>query len=171
MIWVAPTAVIAGDVTVGDESSLWHHTVLRGDEDAIVVGKQSNLQDGCVVHEDRGTPTRIGDRVTVGHGAVIHGCTLEDEVTVGMGAIVTSGARVGTQSFIAAGAVIPEGMAIPARSIALGVPAKVKPASAEHLARIDNGWRTYLALARAQLPAWPAMQGDAEHRVALGKGR
>jgi carbonic anhydrase/acetyltransferase-like protein (isoleucine patch superfamily) len=166
MMWVAPTAVIAGDVTIGDESSVWHHAVLRGDEDAVVVGRQSNIQDNCVVHEDPGFPTHIGDRVVVGHGAIVHGCTLEDEVTVGMGAIVTSGCRVGTQSFIAAGAVLPEGTVVPPRSLALGVPAKVRPATPENLARIDQGWRAYVALAKAQLPSWEPLQGNPALRVA-----
>lgn len=164
-IWVAPTAVIAGDVTVGEESSLWHHAVLRGDEDAIVVGKQSNIQDNCVVHVDHGIPCHIGDRVVVGHGAIVHGCTIEDECTIGMGAIVTSTARIGKRSFVAAGAVVPEGMVVPPESIAIGVPAKVKPVTAELLGRIDRGWQTYITLARAQLPAWPPLEGDPAHRV------
>jgi carbonic anhydrase/acetyltransferase-like protein (isoleucine patch superfamily) len=166
MIWVAPTAVIAGDVTIGDESSVWHHAVLRGDEDAIVIGKQSNIQDNCVVHVDLGMPTRIGDRVVVGHGAIVHGCTIEDEVTVGMGSIVMTGAHIGSQSFLGGGTVVPEGMKIPPRSIVVGVPAKViKPATDEHVRRITDGARTYVGLARAQLPSWPPMQGRAEDRV------
>lgn len=166
MIWLAPTAVIAGDVTIGDESSVWHHAVLRGDEDAVVIGRQSNIQDNCVVHVDKGFPTRIGDRVVVGHGAIVHGCTVEDEVTVGMGAVLMTGCHVGTQSFVGGGAVVTEGMNVPARSIVVGVPAKVvKQAGPEHLERIQSGWKTYLALARAQLPGWPPMKGDPAHRV------
>jgi carbonic anhydrase/acetyltransferase-like protein (isoleucine patch superfamily) len=171
MIWLAPTAVITGDVTVGDESSVWHHAVLRGDMDAIVVGKQTNIQDNCVVHTDEGFPTRIGNRVVVGHGAIVHGCVIEDECTVGMGAIVMTGAHVGTQSYIGGGAVLTEGMKVPPRSIVLGVPAKVvKPASPEHLQRIERGWRGYVEIARQQLPAWPPMVGDPAHRVTKGPG-
>ena len=166
MIWVAPTAVIVGDVTIGDQSSVWHHAVLRGDDDAIVVGRQSNVQDNCVVHADRDFPARIGDRVVVGHGAIVHGCTIEDECTVGMGSVVMTGAHIGTNSYIGGGAVVPEGMKVPPRSIVLGVPAKVvKQATDEHVARIRRGVEAYLKLAPAQLPAWPAMQGNPEHRV------
>jgi carbonic anhydrase/acetyltransferase-like protein (isoleucine patch superfamily) len=165
MMWVAPSAVIVGDVTVGDEASVWHGAVLRGDHDAIVVGRQSNIQDNCVVHVDEGLPARIGDRVVVGHGAIVHGCTIEDACTIGMGAIVTSRCVVGTQSFVAAGAVLAEGTVVPPRSVALGVPARVQPASAEHLARIDRGWRDYVELARRQLPSREPMRGDAALRA------
>lgn len=166
MIWVAPTAVIAGDVTIGDESSVWHHAVLRGDLDAIVIGKQSNVQDNCVVHVDEGQPARIGDRVVVGHGAIVHGCTIEDECTIGMGAILMTGAHIGSQSYVGGGAVVTENMKVPPRSIVLGVPAKVvKPASEEHLRRIQRGWSGYVELAKRQLPAWEPMRGNPEDRV------
>lgn len=166
MIWVAPSAVIVGDVTIGEESSVWHHAVLRGDLDAIEVGEATNIQEHCVVHVDEGRPARIGSRVVVGHGAIVHGCTIEDECTIGMGAIVMTGARIGTQSFVGGGAVVTEGMEVPPRSIVLGVPARVaKPAAQEHLARIERGWRGYVELARAQMPARPALKGSPERRV------
>src|SRR5437773_9333763 len=94
MIHVAPSAVLVGDVTVEDGASVWHGAVLRGDLDSIVVGRDSNVQDNAVVHVDRGLPARIGKRVTVGHAAVVHGCTVEDECLIGMNATINSGAVV-----------------------------------------------------------------------------
>lgn len=152
MFYASPSAVIVGNVTIGEESSVWHHAVLRGDTEIIVVGKQTNVQDNCVVHADAGFPTRIGSRVTVGHGAIVHGCTVEDEAVIGMGAIVTNGARIGAASFVGAGAVVPEGMQVPARSIALGVPARAgKLVNPEHVARMRHGWKNYIELARKEL--------------------
>ncbi|HVL88481.1 MAG TPA: gamma carbonic anhydrase family protein [Candidatus Thermoplasmatota archaeon] len=166
MIWLAPSAVVTGDVTIGDETSVWHHATLRGDTEAIVIGRQTNIQDNVVVHVDEGAPCRIGNRVVVGHGAIVHGCTVDDEVTIGMGAIITTGAHIGEQSFIGAGAVVSEGTKIPPRSIALGVPAKVHHLlQPHHLERIRHGWRNYLELAEAQLPKFPPLQGDAAKRV------
>jgi carbonic anhydrase/acetyltransferase-like protein (isoleucine patch superfamily) len=165
-IWVAPTAVIAGDVSIGEGSSVWHHAVLRGDMDAIRIGAQSNVQDNAVVHTDEGMPATIGDRVVVGHGAIVHACTIGDEVTVGMGAIVMSGAQVGAGSYIGGGAVLTEGMVVPPRSIVVGVPAKVlKPATEEHVARTRRGALGYVEAARQQLPAWPPMVGDPALRL------
>src|SRR3954453_9138214 len=102
--WVAPDAVLVGDVTVGPEASVWYTTVLRGDGDAIVVGARSNIQDGCGLHTDPGLRLVVGAGVSVGHRAVLHGCVVEDDVLVGMGAIVMNGGRIGARSLVAAGA-------------------------------------------------------------------
>lgn len=165
-IWVAPTSVIAGDVTIGEESSVWHHAVLRGDMDAIIVGRQSNVQDNCVVHTDEGSPTRIGDRVVVGHGAIVHGCTIGDEVTVGMGAIVMTGAVVGAGSYLGGGTVITEDAKIPPRSVVVGVPGKVlKPAPEDLVERTRRGALGYIEMARRSLPERAAMRGDPAKRL------
>jgi carbonic anhydrase/acetyltransferase-like protein (isoleucine patch superfamily) len=116
--WIAPDAVVTGDVTLGHESSVWHLSVVRADTDAIVIGDRTNIQD-------EGRPCTIGNEVSIGHRAVLHGCTIEDGALVGIGAIVLNGASVGRGSVIAAGAVIPEGMMIPPGSLVVGVPGRV----------------------------------------------
>ncbi len=148
--FVAPGAVVVGDVALGRQASVWFHTVVRGDIAPVEVGEQTNLQDGTVVHVDEGQPARIGARVTVGHRAVIHGCVIEDECLIGMGAIVLTGARVGTGSLVAAGALVREGQAVPAHSVVLGMPAKVVgPATEAHRALIRRGFEHYVELARS----------------------
>lgn len=124
--YVAPTAVLIGDVTLGQGASVWHHVTMRGDVNWIRVGERSNIQDNSVVHVTHGTaPTQIGSEVTVGHRAVIHGCTIEDHVLIGMGAIVMDHAVVGQDSIVGAGALVTTGTRIPPRSMVLGVPARV----------------------------------------------
>ncbi|MFZ5624068.1 MAG: gamma carbonic anhydrase family protein, partial [Gemmatimonadota bacterium] len=108
--FIAPGAVVLGDVTIGRESSVWYTAVLRGDMAPITIGAETNLQDAVIVHVDEGVPCTIGSRVGVGHRAILHGCTVEDECLIGMGAIVLNGARIGTGSVVAAGAVVREGM-------------------------------------------------------------
>ena len=125
--YVDPSAQVIGDVEVGPESSVWMNVVMRGDVNHIRVGSRSNVQDGTVVHVMHGVhPTSIGDDVTIGHGAVVHGCAVADRVLIGMGAIVLNGAVVGPDSIVAAGSLVPEGMTIPPRSLAMGSPARVK---------------------------------------------
>jgi len=108
--FVAPGAIVLGDVTLGPRASVWYGAVLRGDMDRIVVGEASNIQDGTVVHVDAEWPALIGARVGIGHRAVIHGCAIEDECLIGMGSVLLNGVRVGTGSVVAAGAVLPEGL-------------------------------------------------------------
>lgn len=125
--YVDPSAQVIGDVVVGEESSLWMNVVVRGDVNHVRIGRRANVQDGTVVHVMRGThPTLIGDEVTIGHGALVHGCTLGDRVLVGMGAIVLNGAFVGEDSIVAAGTLVPEGMQVPPRSLVMGSPARVR---------------------------------------------
>lgn len=124
-VFIAENATLLGEVTIGDHSGVWFGAVLRGDRDRIVIGAGSNVQDNATVHGSTGFPTLIGDRVSIGHGAIIHGCTISDEVLVGMGAIVMNGAVVGEGSIIGAGAVVTEGKVIPPGSVVLGVPGKV----------------------------------------------
>lgn len=124
--WVAPTATLVGAVTLGAEASVWYGAVLRGDGDSIEVGPGSNIQDGCVLHADPGSPVRVGARVSVGHNAVVHGCVVEDGVLVGMGAVVMNGARIGEGSLVAAGTVVLEGTDVPPGSLVAGVPGKIR---------------------------------------------
>lgn len=153
MPYIHPSSVVIGDVTLGRDASVWPTAVLRGDSDRIVIGAESNVQDGAVVHVDPGVPVRVGDRVTIGHRAVIHGCTIEDDCLVGIGAIILNGAVIGTGSVIGAGAVVPEGMIVPPGSLVLGLPAKVvRPVNDELRERIAHGARTYVARAAAATP-------------------
>ena len=132
---VAPTAFIdqsaqvIGDVVIGDDSSVWMNAVLRGDVNSIRIGRRTNIQDGCVVHVMSGThPAALGDDVTVGHAAVLHGCTVEDRCLVSMGAIVLNGVRIGADSIVAAGALLVEGAVVPPRSLVMGSPGRVRRA-------------------------------------------
>jgi carbonic anhydrase/acetyltransferase-like protein (isoleucine patch superfamily) len=121
------SAHVIGDVEIGEASSIWMNAVVRGDVNRIRIGARSNVQDGTVVHVMNDThPTTIGDDVTIGHGAIVHGCTLEDRILVGMGAILLNGVVVGTDSIVAAGTLLPEGMHVPPRSLVMGSPGKVR---------------------------------------------
>ncbi|MGA5561019.1 gamma carbonic anhydrase family protein [Streptomyces platensis] len=124
--FTAPTSVVLGEVTMAPGSSVWYHTVLRADCGPIVLGADSNVQDNCTVHVDPGFPVTVGARVSVGHNAVLHGCTVEDDVLIGMGATVLNGAHIGAGSLVAAQALVPQGMQVPPGSLVAGVPAKVK---------------------------------------------
>lgn len=166
MIYVAPTALLVGDVSVEDGASVWHGAVLRGDFDSVIVGRDSNVQDNAVLHVDRGMPCRIGDHVTIGHAAVVHGCAIADDCLVGMNATINSGAVIGHGSLVAAGAVIRESAEFPEGSVIGGVPAKVLRKVDEVLARrIELSWMIYRDLAKASLPARPAVKGDASKQV------
>lgn len=125
--YVDVSAQVIGDVHLGAESSVWMNVVIRGDVNRIRIGARTNVQDLTLVHVMRQThPTVIGDNVTIGHSAVIHGCTIEDRCLIGMGAVLLNGCRVGTGSIVAAGTVVPEGMVIPPGSMVMGVPGKVR---------------------------------------------
>jgi gamma-carbonic anhydrase len=125
--FVDQSAQVIGDVEIGEESSVWMNVVMRGDVNHIRVGRRTNVQDGSIVHVMHDAhPTVIGHEVTIGHGAIVHGCTIEDRVLIGMGAILLNGARVGQDSIVAAGSLVPEGVVIPPRSLAMGIPAKVR---------------------------------------------
>lgn len=124
--WTALTAVLVGDVTLGEQVGVWYGAVLRSEYEPIVVGARSNLQDGVVVHVDPGRPCTLGSGVSVGHAAVLHGCTIEDDVLIGMSATVLNGAVIGTGSMVAAGAVVLEDTVVPPGSLVAGVPGKVR---------------------------------------------
>jgi carbonic anhydrase/acetyltransferase-like protein (isoleucine patch superfamily) len=150
--FLAPGAIVVGEVEVGARSSLWFHTVVRGDSERIAIGADSNIQDNSVVHVDEGMPAIVGDRVTVGHRAIVHGCVIEEDVLVGMGAVVLSGARVGAGSLIGASALVKEGQVIPPGSLVLGAPARVIGEVRDaHREAIRAGARHYVELSRTYL--------------------
>jgi carbonic anhydrase/acetyltransferase-like protein (isoleucine patch superfamily) len=125
--YVDPSAQVIGDVEIGPESSVWMNVVIRGDVHRIRMGARTNVQDGTIVHVMRDThPTAVGDDVTIGHAAVVHGCTIADRVLVGMGAILLNGVDIGIDSIVAAGTLLPEGTRIPPRSLVMGSPGKVR---------------------------------------------
>lgn len=129
--FVAPNASVLGDVTIGAESSVWYGAVARGDTAPIRIGKRTNVQDLCVLHADPGFPCTLGDRVTVGHGAIVHGATVEDDVLIGMRAVVMNGAVIGAGSIVGVGALVTEGTIVPPGSVVLGMPGKIKRAAEE----------------------------------------
>lgn len=163
--FIHPLAYVAGDVTLGPRVSVWPTAVIRGDSDSIVIGEDSNVQDGTVIHVDDGMPTRIGQRVAIGHRAVIHGSTVGDDCLIAMGAILLNGVQVGTGSIVGAGALCPEGMVIPPNSLAIGVPARVIRGTTEvERERIQKTVAAYLDLqvrhrAGAFEPAWQERAG------------
>ncbi len=146
--WVAPNATLTGRVTLGALTSVWFGCVLRGDLEPIEIGNETNVQDLTVVHVDRGRPALVGNRVTIGHRAVIHGCSIDDGAVIGMGAVVLSGSRVGRGALVAAGAVVREGFEVPPGTIAAGVPAVIRGEVGHDLReRFREGVESYLRLA------------------------
>jgi len=142
--FIAANATLAGSVTVGAGASVWYGVVLRADNEPITVGPRSNVQDNCVFHVDAGNPVVLGEGVTVGHGAVVHGATIGDFVLVGMGAIVMNDVVIGAESLVAAGALLPEGMRVPPRSLVLGAPAKVRrELDDQEIARLHRSAEVY----------------------------
>lgn len=144
--WVAPNASVIGNVTLDAFASVWFGAVLRGDNDSIVIGERSNIQDNCVLHTDPGFPLRVGCSVTVGHQATLHGCTIGDGALIGMGATVLNGAKVGRNAVIGAHALVPEGKEIPDNALVVGIPGKVaRILSAEQAAEIAHLADHYVA--------------------------
>ncbi len=139
-VFVAPTATVIGDVSLAEEASVWYGAVLRGDLNRIIIGAQTNIQDSAVIHLANNYPAIVGARVTVGHSAIVHACTIADEVLVGMGAIILDGAEIGARSIIGANTLVTTGMQVPAGSLVLGSPGKVvRQLSADEQASIQ-GW-------------------------------
>jgi carbonic anhydrase/acetyltransferase-like protein (isoleucine patch superfamily) len=147
--FIAPSAAVMGNVSLGEDASVWYGAVLRGDMAPIQIGSQTNLQDGTIVHVDEGVPCTIGSRVGVGHRVILHGCTVEDECLIGMGSILLNRVTVGRGSVIAAGAVLREGMSVPAGSLVMGVPGKVvRPVDEVLRRRIEETWQHYVEQAK-----------------------
>lgn len=149
-VFIAPTAQIIGNVIIGKQSSIWFQTVIRGDLDKISIGERTNIQDFCMCHVDQNTPLKIGNGVTIGHRAIIHGCTIEDECLIGMGAIVMNQAAIGKGSIVAAGAVVLEKTIIPPYSLVTGSPGKIKKTyenREEIEQKLKTGSDTYIDIA------------------------
>ena len=144
--------LIDGEVEIGADVSIWHYAVIRSEAGGISLGARTNVQDGAVLHTDEGYPLRVGAGVTIGHRAIVHGCSVGDDVLIGMGAIVMNGARVGAGSIIAAGAIVTEGCEIPPNSLAVGIPARVRgPVRAEQQREIAVNAERYVAHAQKHL--------------------
>ncbi|MFF8429994.1 MULTISPECIES: gamma carbonic anhydrase family protein [unclassified Streptomyces] len=149
-VFVAPTASVIGDVTLRTGASVWYGAVLRGDVERITVGAQANVQDNVTLHADPGFPVSVGERVSIGHNAVVHGATVEDDCLIGMGATVLNGAVIGAGSLVAAQALVPQGMVVPPGSLVAGVPAKVRrELSEEERQGVTLNGTMYAELAKA----------------------
>ena len=149
-VFVAPTASVIGDVTLHAGASVWYGAVLRGDVERITVGAQANVQDNVTLHADPGFPVSVGERVSIGHNAVVHGATVEDDCLIGMGATVLNGAVIGAGSLVAAQALVPQGMVVPPGSLVAGVPAKVRrELSEEERQGVTLNGTMYAELAKA----------------------
>ncbi|MFN8577655.1 MAG: gamma carbonic anhydrase family protein [Candidatus Sericytochromatia bacterium] len=137
-VFIAPNTDVVGKVSIGENSSIWFQSVLRGDVDEIVIGQNCNIQDSCVIHCVEGFPTKMGNNVSLGHGVILHGCTLGNNVLVGMRATILTGAIIGNNCLIAAGALVSENMVIPDNSLVIGIPAKVKKEINESQLKLIN---------------------------------
>ena len=149
--FVAETAVLIGDVRVGTHASIWYNTVIRADLNRIEIGAYSNIQDGTVIHLEKDQPCIVGEYVTIGHMAMLHGCVIEDNCLIGMGAIILTGAKIGKGSIIAAGALIPEGKIIPEKSVVMGTPGKIVRQVTEHDFTGHQGALNYVEYAKVYL--------------------
>jgi len=147
--YIAPGAIVLGEVHLGRDSSIWYQTVVRGDTEVIRIGESTNIQDLSMVHADPGFPCVIGDRVTVGHRVILHGCMVENDSLIGMGAILLNGVRIGKGSVVGAGALLTEGKEYPPNSLIVGAPGRViREVDDELRKRIDHSWRHYAENAR-----------------------
>ena len=150
--YISPRASVIGKATIGARSSVWEHATIRADYNTVTVGTDSSIQDNCTVHCDLRYPTKIGNRVTLGHNSVAHGCTIEDNVLVGIGAILLNDVHIGHHCIIGAGSVITPGKVIPPESLVIGVPGKVvRQLTPNDLTELDANWKVYVELSRRYL--------------------
>jgi carbonic anhydrase/acetyltransferase-like protein (isoleucine patch superfamily) len=151
--WAATNAVLTGDLTFGEDATIWFCCVLRGDDAPLVVGRRTNIQDLSMMHADPGVSNVLGEEVTIGHGCVLHGAHVADRCLIGMGAVLLAGSRIGEESIIAAGAVVREGAEIPPRSLVVGVPGKIlRQVNDDEVASILESAEGYVQKARLYLP-------------------
>ena len=145
-VFIADNAAVIGDVDLGDDCSIWYSAVVRADVHRIRIGARTNIQDNCTLHVTYRThPVEIAEEVTIGHGVVAHGCTIERHALIGMGSRVLDGAVIGELALVGAGALVPEGMRVPARTLVVGVPARVKrPLTADEIAHLEQSWKNYV---------------------------
>ncbi len=149
-VFIAPTAVLVGRVQVKEQSSIWFHAMARGDINYITIGAQTNIQDGCLLHVTQRHPLTIGDRVTAGHGAILHGCSIASDCLIAMGAIILDGAILGSGCLVGAGSVVPPNMVVPPDSLVMGVPARViRQLSDSDKEAVMRGWHNYVGLAES----------------------
>lgn len=147
-VFIAPGAVVVGRVEIGPHASIWYNSVVRGDVDVVKIGAHTNIQDGSILHEHAGFPLYVGERVTVGHRVLLHGCTVEDGAFVGMGATILNGAHIGAGSVVGAGSLVLQGQVIPPGTLALGSPAKViRPLKEGELEKFQGAVGRYLKMA------------------------
>jgi carbonic anhydrase/acetyltransferase-like protein (isoleucine patch superfamily) len=160
-VYLAPGSVVIGDVEIGADSSVWFNAVIRGDVAPIRIGERSNVQDGAVLHVDSGTPCIVGNEVTIGHAAIVHGTTVGDGVTIGMGAVVLSRSEIGTEAIVAAAALVPEDAVVAPGALMMGVPAREKRSlsEAERAASRENALRYVRNAAAHQLAVAGAESG------------
>lgn len=152
--YVDRSAQVIGNVDIGERSSVWCNATIRGDIASITIGAESNIQDNCCLHVDRDAPLTVGDRVVVGHSVTLHGCTVEDDCLIGMGAVILSRAHIGAGSIVAAGALVPEGKTIPPNSVVMGTPGQVKrETNPEERERMQRNAQNYVELSREYLKA------------------
>jgi gamma-carbonic anhydrase len=146
-VFIAENAALIGDVEIGNDCSIWFGTTVRGDVNLIRIGSRTNIQDNCTLHvTHKQWPTVVAEEVTVGHGAIVHGCTIHRGALIGMGSRVLDGAVVGESALVGAGALVPEGMHVPPRTLVVGVPARVKrPLTDDELERLEQSWKNYVA--------------------------
>ena len=156
-IFIAPGAIVLGDVTLGDKVGIWYHATVRGDRAPIIIGQGSNVQDNAVVHVDDDCGVVIGENVTIGHGAIIHGCEIGDNTLIGMGAIVMNGAKIGQNCIVGAGALVTQNTIVPDNSLILGNPAKVKRAVTQE--EVKSSLRNAALYVEEALQSLEAMQG------------
>lgn len=148
-VFIAPTATLIGRVKVAAGASIWFNTILRGDINSVEVGKNSNIQDNCVLHVTNEHAVRVAERVTVGHGVILHGCTVESDCLIGMGSILLDGVVINEGSLVAAGAVVSPGTQVPANSLVMGIPGKVvRTLSVEERSRMSTNWNSYVSYAQ-----------------------
>ncbi|MCL5058630.1 MAG: gamma carbonic anhydrase family protein [Actinobacteria bacterium] len=151
-VFLAPGSKIVGRVKIGSRSSVWYNTVVRGDADSVTIGCCTNIQDGCTLHEDPGFPLVLGDGVSVGHNCILHGCRIEDNVLVGMGAVILNGAHIGAGAVIGAGSLVVQGLEIPPGHLAMGLPAKIiRPLGEEEAANFRAMADKYMKRAQFML--------------------
>jgi carbonic anhydrase/acetyltransferase-like protein (isoleucine patch superfamily) len=159
--FVASTAVVAGDVSLGEDVGVWFGCVLRGDDAPLIVGRRTNVQDLTMIHADPGVPNELGEEVTVGHRCVLHGAQVGDRCLIGMGAILLGGSRIGTESIVGAGALVKEGMLVPPRSLVVGLPARiVRQVTDEEVEKIRRSAEGYVKKIRLYLARQEARRGS-----------
>lgn len=146
-VFIADNAAVIGDVEIGNDCSIWFGTTVRGDVNLIRIGSRTNIQDNCTLHvTHQRWPTIVAEEVTIGHGAIVHGCTVHRGALIGMGSRVLDGAVVGESALVGAGALVPEGMKVPPRTLVVGVPARVKrPLTDDELEKLEQSWRNYIS--------------------------